>query len=181
MNTGSKPLWVLLLPLVLSPLPVSGAYDMFLKISGIEGESTDARHAKEIVVLSFSQGVSVPPSLPGGTGGGKATFTDLSIVKQVDKSTPLLYQRSAQGTHFPQAVLTLRSVGGSQVEFYKITLTDVLISSVQTGGSSGGDNRPVETLTLNYAKIEWQYVPVNADGSAATPVNGSWDLRTNTP
>lgn len=156
------------------------AFDMFLKLDGIEGESVDARHPKEIEVLSFSQGVSTPPPLPGG-GGGRASFSDLSITKLVDKSTPTLYLKCAQGAQIKEAVLVLRLSGGSSLEFYKIKLTDVLITSVQTSGSSGGDNRPVESISLNFSKIEWTYVPQKADGSGDTPVVTTWNLVTNTP
>lgn len=38
------------------------ALDMFLKIDGIPGESTDARHRDEIDVLSYNWGESQPPT-----------------------------------------------------------------------------------------------------------------------
>jgi type VI secretion system secreted protein Hcp len=156
------------------------AFDVFLKLEGIEGESTDSKHPKEIEVLSFSHGVSTPAPLPGG-GGGKASFSDINITKVVDKSTPTLYLKCAQGTHIKEALLVLRKSGESGFEFYKIRLTDVLITSVQTSGSSGGDNRPVESISLNFAKIEWTYIPQKADGSADAPIVTSWNLATNTP
>lgn len=157
---------------------------MFLKFADsqgglmIEGESVDARHPKEIVALSFSQGISVPYSPTGGTG--RATFSELNLVKPVDKATPLLYSFCAQGRHVPQVVLTLRNSGANPFEFYKITLTDVVISSVQTSGSAGGD-KPSESLSLNFTRIEWRYVPQLADGSAGTAIVTTWNLATNTP
>jgi len=162
------------------------AVDMFLKLADsqgailIEGESIQAGHAKEIVISSFSQGVSVPISTPvgGGGGAGKASFSDLSLTKLLDKASPLLYSYAAQGRHIPTAVLTLRRSGANPFEFYRITLTDVLISSVQT---SGGGDVPSESLSLNFTKIEWRYTPQKADGSADTPVVTTWNLATNTP
>lgn len=156
------------------------AFDMFLKLDGIEGESADSRHPKEIEVFSFSQGISTPPPLPGG-GGGKASFSDFNITKLVDKSTPTLYLKCAQGSHIKEALLVLRQSGASGFEFYKIKLTDVLITSVQTSGSSGGDNRPAESISLNFARIEWTYIPQKADGSADTPVVTTWNIVANTP
>ena len=183
----------LLFPVLLSGLLLPAqcslaAVDMFLKLVDsngqvIEGESTDKQHVKEIVALSFSQGMSVAISAPSGGGGstaGKASFSDLAITKITDKATPLLYLYAAQGKHLQQAVLTIRNSGATPFEFYRITLTDVIISGVQTSGSSGGD-RPAESLTLNFVKIEWRYVPQNPDGSAGTPIVTTWDLATNTP
>lgn len=183
----------LLFPVLLSGvmLPAQrslAAVDMFLKLvdSGgqvIEGESTDKQHAKEIVALSFSQGVSVPISAPVGGGGGtagKPSFSDIAITKITDKATPLLYLSAAQGEHLQQAVLTVRNSGATPFEFYRITLTDVIISSVQTSGSSGGE-RPTESISLNFTRIEWRYIPQNPDGSAGTPIVKTWNLATNTP
>lgn len=41
---------------------------IFLKLDGIEGESTDSRHPKEIDVLSCSDGLSQPSPAPAGAG-----------------------------------------------------------------------------------------------------------------
>ncbi len=181
----------LLFPVLLfgALLPVPRAFaavDMFLKLADaqgnilIEGESLDLSHPKEIVALSFSQGLSLPFS-PAGGGTGKASFSELAISKIVDKATPLLYSYCAQGRHVPQAVLTLRNSGGTvPFEFYRITLTDVVITSVQTSGASGGD-KPSESLSLNFARIEWRYTPQNPNGTAGAPVIATWNLAANTP
>jgi type VI secretion system secreted protein Hcp len=179
---------VLLGCLLLAPQRSLAAVDMFLKLvdstgATIQGESTDKQHSGEIVALAFSQGVSVAISAPSGGGGstaGKASFSDIALTKLVDKSSPLLYLYAAQGKHLPQAVLTVRNSGATPFEFYRITLTDVLISSVQNSGASGGD-RPVESLSLNFARVEWRYTPQNADGTAGTPVITTWNLATGTP
>jgi len=153
-----------------------GAVEMFLKLAGIDGESTDKAHPNEIVTLAFSQGVTstITPA------GGSATFSDFSITKTVDKATPLLYLTAAQGKHISQAVLTVRNSGATPFDFYQIILTDVMISSVQSSGSAGAD-RPTETLTLKYAQIEWTYTPQNPDGTAGMPVVATWNLTKNTP
>jgi type VI secretion system secreted protein Hcp len=174
---------LLILIMMLSGLAATprlqAAFDAFLKLDGIDGESTDAQHPREIVILSFSHGISNTP-VAGGGGTGKASFSDLSLTKTIDKSSPQLFLHCAQGKHIPSAILTLRKAGGNGIEFYTITLTDVLISSVQNGGSSGGA-LPVETLSLNFTKIEWRYVPEDASGGTGTPVTTSWNLATNTP
>lgn len=167
---------------VLSVWPSLAASDAFLKIEGIPGESTDAKHADEIVVTSFRTGFVQQPVTASGAGGsaGKAVLQDLTLTKWLDKASPLLMLKCAQGTHLPTAVLTVRKAGEDRLEYYKITLSDVLISSISSEGTSSGD-RPTESLSLNFSKIEWEYTPQKADGSADTPVKGSWDVKTNTP
>ena len=53
--------------------------------------------------------------------------------------------------------MTCRKVGGEQgIDFLKITLTDVLISTVQNGGSSSGDT-PQETIQLHFSEYKVEY------------------------
>ena len=133
------------------------AVDMFLKIDGVEGESRDAKHKGEIDLLSFSWGITNSGRSSGGGGGaGKVTPGDFSIVKALDKATPQLFERCCEGTHVPAVQLTLSTTSGkeTQQEYLKIKLTDVLISSYQTGGSSGGGGIPVESLSFSFNSVE---------------------------
>lgn len=93
-----------------------------------------------------------------GSGGsaGKASFKEFRVSKQYDKASPMLAKRVANGTHFPTVIITVRKSGGKPEEYYTIKMTDVMVSSYQTGMSSGGD-RPMESLSLNFTKIEWDY------------------------
>ena len=70
------------------------AFDTFIKIDGIEGESTDDKHAGWIEVISFDSGVSQRTSATASSAGGgsaeRADFDDFSFVKQLDKASPKL-------------------------------------------------------------------------------------------
>src|SRR5438094_711398 len=111
--------------------------DYFLKIDGISGESTDDKHKGEIEVASFSWGVrQTTARATGGAGAGKATFQDFQFTKVSDKASPALFQKCATGEHIKQAVLTARKAGETQQEFLKVTLSDLLVSSYQSGGTA---------------------------------------------
>jgi type VI secretion system secreted protein Hcp len=156
--------------LLLSSSRIFAAYDAFLNITGIQGEAIASGHSNEIVVLSFSAGVHKPITInSGGVTTGTTTFDNLTILKAIDKASPSLYLACAQGTHISQVVLTLRSQTGGQVEFYKITLTDVFVTSVQTSGSSSGGERPTETVTLAFQQIQWTYQQVDGNGNSVGP------------
>ncbi|HQU43648.1 MAG TPA: type VI secretion system tube protein Hcp [Pirellulales bacterium] len=156
------------------------AVDYFLKIDGIEGESQDSKHKNEIDVLSWSYGVanSGSMSIMGGGGSGKSSFNDISFTAYHSKASPKLNLASASGQHLKNAVLTIRKAGTDQQEYLVWKLTDVLVSSYQTGGS-GSDVRPVDSFTLNYAEIEHEYKPQKADGSLDSPVKTGWNLMQN--
>ena len=163
----------------ISTAPLQAASDYLLEIEGIPGESVDALHPRTIEIQSFSLGASNPAlvSTGGGASSGKVSFSDISFSKSLDKSSPLLYLHCAQGKHIPQATLYLRQSGADKpAEYYVIKLTDVLVTSVQT---SGGGDRPMESLSLNFAKIEFIYRAQKPDGSLDTPVRSGWDLKQN--
>lgn len=157
------------------PHATAAAVDYFLKIDGIEGESDDHRSPNAIEIDSFSWGVSQTGHSTGGGGGsGKATFQDISFKKGIDKSSPILFQSVPEGKHYKSATLMGRRTDGSQ--FMVVKLSDVLVSSF-TQGAAG--DMPTESFSLNYTKIEFDYMPQNPDGSTGAPVHGGWDVKAN--
>jgi type VI secretion system secreted protein Hcp len=162
-------------------LPAQAAFDAFLKLEGVPGEATASGHKDEIVIESFSMGITRPAATGGGgTQTGRPQFSDISFTHRLDKASPILMLKCASGTHIPTAVLTCRSTGARQEDFYIIRLTDVLVTSVSISGASGGDV-PFESFSLNYTKIEWEYIPQLPTGGQGPSVRASWDLENNTP
>ena len=157
------------------------AVDMFLKIEGIEGESKDKGHGKEIDVLSWSWGMSQSGTghVGGGGGAGKVNVQDISVTKYIDKSSPDLMLTCCNGKHLGEAKLTVRKAGENPLEYLIITMTDVLISSVSTGGS-GGEDRLTENVTLNFAKVKVEYTEQTAKGGAGAKPKMGWDIAANT-
>ncbi len=155
------------------------AVDMFLEIKECPGESTKKGHEGQIDITSFTFGAVQSGSFArGGAGGGagKAEFQDISIVKEVDKSSPKLFQACAAGTHFQKATIDGRKAGDKPLEYYKVELSDLIVSSVQNSGSSGGDT-VMESITFNTAKINFTYVEQDAKGGAGKTVTAGFDVR----
>jgi len=159
-------------------------FDAFLKIDGVDGESTDAKHKGEIEILSFhwgvSQAITGTVSSAGTFSGQRADLTALSVVKQLDKASPKLAQACAAGDHMKSATLTLCRAGGDKQPYMKYKLSDVLLESVRTGGASGGEGGvPTEEVGLRYGKIEFEYTVIGTDGKPAGTVPGGWNLKEN--
>jgi type VI secretion system secreted protein Hcp len=156
------------------------AVDMFIKIGALKGEAQDDQHADEIDVLSWSWGVmnSGSAHVGGGGGTGKVNVQDLSFTKWMDKSSTPLMLACCNGKHFPKATLTVRKAGEKPVEYCKINLKEVLISSVSTGGT-GAEDRLTEHVTLNFGVVSVDYTPQNDDGKPGTPIPMSWDVAKN--
>jgi type VI secretion system secreted protein Hcp len=155
------------------------AVDYFLKLDGIPGESTDAKHKDEIDVLAFSWGVSQAKATGSGGGGGagKALFEDLLVVARTSKASPKLWLACASGQHVKSAVLTCRKPGKAPFEFLKITLTDVTITSYEIDGSD--EELPLDQVALAFAKVETVYTPQDPSGKAGPPVKAGWDVKKN--
>ena len=157
------------------------AVDYFLKIDGIEGESQDATHRGEIQLSSWSWGASNTGTMQagGGGGGGKASMQDFSFSMPVNKATPKLVQKLASGEHIKRAVLTCRKAGKTPQDYLKITFEDIIVSSYSTGGSQGEDSIPDEHISLNFAKINFEYREQKADGTLGGAVSASHDMKRN--
>jgi len=151
--------------------------DYFLKLDGIPGESRDAKHKDELLIESFSWGVSNVGSVGSGGGGGvgKAQFTDVTFVAPLSTASPRLFAATASGRHLKEGILTVRKAESG--EFYKLRLTDILVSSYQVSGGEG--EPPVDQFSLAFAKIEVSYTPQKADGSLGDPILEGWDLKAN--
>jgi len=156
------------------------AVDMFLKLDGIKGEASDAKHKEEIDVLAWSWGLSQSGTTHTGTGGGagKVNVQDISFTKWVDKASPVLFLDCASGKHIKEALLTVRKAGDKPLEYLTIKLSDLIVSSISTGGS-GGEDRLTENVTLNFAKVQVSYTPQKKDGSGDVAVLGGWDIPQN--
>ncbi len=157
------------------------AVDMFLKIEGIKGEAPDKTHKDEIEIQSFSWGASQQGTMSGGGGGGagKVSMQDFSFVMNTNKASPVLFLSCAVGKHIPSALLTVRKAGDKQQEYLKVKFTDILISSYQTSGSANGD-LTMDSVSLNFAKIEFEYAPQKLDGTLEAPVKAGYDLKQQT-
>jgi type VI secretion system secreted protein Hcp len=157
------------------------AVDMFLDLEGeIKGESIDSKHKDEIDVLAWSWGMSQTGSfhVGGGGGAGKANFQDLSLTKWVDVSSPNLMLYCANGDHFKSAKLTVRKAGKTPLEYMIITMKNVLVTSVSTGGS-GGEDKLTENVTLNFAEVYYDYKKQKEDGSGEAAVSFKWKIGEN--
>ena len=156
------------------------AVDMFIKIKGIDGESMDDKHKKEIDVLAWSWGASQSGSahMGGGAGAGKVNVQDLSFTKYIDSASHALLLACCNGEHIGEAVFVVRKAGKDPLEYIKLTLNDLIVSSVSTGGS-GGEDRLTENITLNFGKFKYEYAPQKADGTGDAVKTAGWDIPAN--
>jgi type VI secretion system secreted protein Hcp len=155
--------------------------DIFLKMDPVKGESKDSKHKDEIEIQSFGFGASQTGTFGSGSGGGagKVSVQDLHFTHYMDAASPSLFQAVAQGIHFEKALLTVRKAGGKDaLEYLKITLEDVIVSSFQDS-VHGGDERPMESFSLNFRKITYEYTTQTEKGGKGSGTPVTWDVSAN--
>ena len=113
----------------------------------------------------------------GGGGVGRATFQDLSIVHKIDKASPQLLQACATGAHLKEATITFRKAGKGQQDFLIIKMNDVIITGVVQSAPSSETGS--ETVSLEFAKVDWEFKPVKADGSLDAGIHFKFDINAN--
>lgn len=161
------------------------AYDAFLWIEGVEGESQKEGHAGQIDLQSFAWGADNPSTMGGGTGSGagKGTAHNFTVVKATDKSSPVLFTKCMDGTTFAMAQVGMQKAAGDcPIEYLKYRFANVFVTAVQWSGSGGGDNEdvPQESVSFSFGFCSIEYTPQNDDGTPGIPVHGGWDVGRNT-
>jgi len=154
--------------------------DFFLKLDGIQGESEDASHKDEIEIKSYTLAAANAGSAGAnlGAGIGKAQVQDFHLTKHVDKSSPNLFINCCSGKPIPTAVLTVRKAGEKPQEYMTITLNEVFVSSFSHAGHDGG-GLPLESVSLNFSKIKFEYKTQIADGTLGAAIAKTYDIKAN--
>jgi type VI secretion system Hcp family effector len=136
------------------------AVNAYLVIDGRPGPSTSKENA--IDILSFNFGASNSSVIgPGSSGGetraGRANLNDISIMKVVDKVSPLLFDDCVTGNILKTVdIIYDKPMGDNQEDYYKIHMEEALITSIAHSGSS---ENPMESISFAYGKIKVSYNP----------------------
>lgn len=156
------------------------AVQMILHLEGIAGESKKDGNEDEIDISSWSFGMSQSGTwhTGGGGGGGIVNMQDITLTKLIDASSCDLMAYCSKGDHIPTGSLTVYKVGGTNLDYYKIDLEKIIISSVQTSGTAGGDD-VVETVSLNFAVVKIKYKKQGDDGGSAGEFEMGFNVETN--
>jgi type VI secretion system secreted protein Hcp len=134
-----------------------GGPALFVRVDGIDGESTQKGHEGEIEVFNFSETFRQSITTGGGGGGGAGKFTPGPVVfnKLQGRASIGLLRACAKGQHIPTVVITAFRQGGDGKgsPFYKITLKDVFVSAIAE--KSTGD-AIVDEVQLVYESGRWE-------------------------
>jgi type VI secretion system secreted protein Hcp len=158
------------------------AVEIFLKLDGIDGESEKDGATNYIEIFSFSNGASNPSSVAFGTGSGagKVDLSALSLQKQLDKSSPMLFLNCCSGKHIATGTMMVREATGDTTTktYYQYDMTEVFVDSISWGGAAGG-GKPSESLSLSAKSLKISYWSQDSTGTLSGPIQAGWDVSKN--
>lgn len=161
------------------------AFDAFIKIDGIPGESSDDKHKEWIEIINYDHHIEQPASSTASSVGGataeRVNHGTFNFVHQLDKATPKLLEACCTGKHIKEVTIEFCRAGGDKVKYMEIKLEQVLVSAVSENGASSAESGfPSEAVSLSYGKIKWTYTQQKrADGAGGGNVSAGWDLTAN--
>jgi type VI secretion system secreted protein Hcp len=153
--------------------------DYYLKIDGIDGESTKkgVENWIELLDWSWSETNSGSMAQGGGGGTGRVSMSDFNFSMTMCKASPKLQLACACGDHIAWAELICREAGKDQQPYLKYKFSELIISSYSTGGGAGDDNKPTCRVSFNYTKVEWAFAAQKKDGTLENHVKAGYDLK----
>ncbi len=155
---------------------------IYLKIASIKGNCTEDGYKEQILIDSFSHGLSNP--LTAAIGNTDRTsdgphFTNMSFSKVMDSSSPGLWQACAGNRKLGEATVSVTRIEqDKQMNTIVYVLGDAMIEDINTAGSSGND-LPQESFTINFTSITSQFTQQNADSTKKGVSPFGWDLKEN--
>lgn len=143
---------------------------IYMKFGSVKGEVTAAKYKDWIELSSFQWGVGRGISMVGGGGVGTResstpSVSEITVTKVTDASTTDLLKNVMGAKMDAKCNLDFTRTGdkGEEIAFLQYELTDTAVSGFSM--SSGGD-RPSESLSLNFTKVETKVVTIDDKGSS---------------
>jgi|SRR5262249_47577458 len=150
----------------------------FLKVDDCPGDSQDHGHKDEIHLESWSWGETQSGQVGAPGSQSRVQMQDFHFTMRVNKASPKLLLACATAQKIPKAVLSCCMHLKGTREFLKYTLSDVFVSSYQTG-MTGHSGLPIDQVSLSYGKIEVEYKGLGADGTLGAAAKVGYDLKAN--
>jgi type VI secretion system secreted protein Hcp len=154
---------------------------IYMEYDGIKGDVTAAGHEKWIECTSLHWGVGRGITSPqvGGSAdreGTSPSVSEITLTKVSDCASSNLLREALWGEGKKVTLHLCKTDTKDNFQVYQeYILTNVMISGFSM--SSGGD-RPTESLSLNFTKIESNFTPMGEANAEKSTDRAKYDLAT---
>ncbi len=150
-----------------------------LEITDIKGNCEIDGYKNQIILQSFSHGVSLPLQMDASNTertAGRPIFSEMNFTKMSDMSTPVLYAACVSGKKIGDAKIHIgRNENGVFMSIMEYVLRDAMVSNISTAGGT----LPMDTFSLNFNQMKMDFTQQNPDSTKKGTANFGWDLVTN--
>lgn len=150
---------------------------IYMKYTGIDGDTTAEGHASWIDCGSFTWGVGRGISSPTGGSADRESsapsISEITITKNQDNATVKLLQAALEGEGVEVTIDFCKTDKGKLETYLQYTLENTMVSGYSV--SSGGD-RPAESLSLNFTKVRCKLTSMTSSNADGSPENVAYDL-----
>lgn len=159
---------------------------VYMQVKNINGSVTSKGHEKWILLDSFDLGISRNVTIKIGSAQdrehGVPKISDFIITKTLDMSSPYLFEQSLVGTSLGDVKIDACGASNDSDKYLQYTFSDVIVSHYDINGisSDNSNDKPIETLRLNFTKIEMKYIPRNSNNVALSPISAGYNITTAT-
>lgn len=155
---------------------------LVMKIDGIEGEATIEGYEKQIMCQTYSHSVHNHLHTDVSNVGravGRVEHSDFTITKYADKASPLLNFKCCIGANLGTVTFTVLRASGEKAHTPQViySFENAMVSTVAISG--GGGDSPVETVSLNYTKINWEVKVQDETQAEPGSIAAEWDVTLN--
>ena len=154
---------------------------IYMKYGKIEGPVT-GKHKGWIRLDSAQIGVHRNVTTPTERGANREanvpSISEVVVTKPQDSSSARLFNESLQGKGVKVTIDFVED--DNEAPYMSIELENVLISSYSISGSGGdSNNRPIESLSLNFTKITFSTKPTSSSKDPKDSKDkAAWNLAT---
>lgn len=167
---------------IIGPLGIASVRgNAYLQVSNLPGESKDPAHLNWIDIVWASNNISLPAitsqsAVGGGHSGTRANFSDFAVIKEIDKSSPKLYEYCCNSKQIPLVKLECCRATGDKSKYMTYEMRDVVVSAVEPVYShrTGGEYIHLEKVSFRFAEMHWEYKTATGETTQA-----GWSMKTN--
>ena len=144
--------------------------DWWLRLDGIDGESTDREHPRQIEVLALDWQATQKSTSAAGAGS-----KDISLALATSSASPAILKKCVQGAAVPTATISGRKSGEGQRDFLTWDFTSLRFKSYDVAFTEGP---PIDVVTFSFTQVTMTYRPQDPKGGLGTPVVVTWNVKT---
>jgi type VI secretion system secreted protein Hcp len=150
---------------------------IYMKYDGMKGDVTEAGHESWIKLNSIS--FSAHRDADTGIGqanqrqGGNVAISDITVTKPICAASPQIFTASVVGLGKKVEIHITRTGESDPTNYIELVLENCCITNY--GVSSNGASH-LETISLNFLKLELNHKGVKDDGSPGSPKKVSFNI-----